>query len=78
MQRLNPDYVGFRGYDNPAESSGPPLEKVTCSRCGRVRNVPVGVAAERGDDYVCATCQEELEEESGADVESEEAEESTG
>ena len=62
MQRLNPDYVGFRGHDNPAESSGPPLEKVTCSRCGRVRNVPVGVASEHPDDYVCATCQEELEE----------------
>ncbi len=68
MQRLNPDYVGFRGHDSPAESSGPPLEKVTCSRCGRVRNVPVGVASEHQDDYVCATCQEELEEDTeGAD-----------
>ena len=62
MRRLNPDYVGFRGYDTPAQTSGPPLEKVTCSSCGRVRNVPVGVAAEHPDDYVCATCQEETEE----------------
>lgn len=61
MKRLNPDYVGFRGYDSPAQASGPPLEKVTCSSCGRVRNVPVGVAAEHPDDYVCATCQEEQE-----------------
>ena len=63
QRRLNPDYVGFRGYDSPAQTSGPPLEKVTCSSCGRVRNVPVGVAAEHSDDYVCATCQEESEEE---------------
>lgn len=60
-KRLNPDYVGFRGYDSPAQTSGPQLEKVTCSSCGRVRNIPVGVAAEHHDDYVCATCQEQLE-----------------
>ena len=60
QKRLNPDYLGFRGYGSPAQISRPPLEKVTCSICGRVRNVPVGVAAEHRDDYVCATCQEEL------------------
>ena len=63
MKRLNPDYVGFRGYDSPAQTSGPPLEKVTCSICGRIRNVPVGVAAEHANDYVCSTCKEEMEEE---------------
>jgi len=65
MKQLNPDYVGFRGYGQDSTSSSePPLEKVTCSRCGRTRNVPVGVAVDHQDDYVCATCQEELGEES--------------
>ena len=68
QKRLNPDYQGFRGYDSPAQTSAPPLEKVTCSSCGRVRNVPVGVAAEHSDDYVCATCQESLEEETEEDA----------
>ena len=60
-KRLNPDYLGFRGHDSPAQTSEPPLQKVTCSNCGRVRNVPVGVAAEHPDDYVCATCQEQTQ-----------------
>ncbi len=65
-KRLNPDYVGFRGSGSAAAPSEPPLEKVTCSRCGRARNVPAGVALERAEDYVCATCREEEEVEDSA------------
>ena len=61
MRRLNPDYLGFRGHSSPAQTSEPPLEKVTCSSCSRSRNVPVGVAAERRDNYVCTTCEEAQE-----------------
>ena len=76
MKQLNPDYVGFRGYGQDSTSSSePPLEKVTCSRCGRTRNVPVGVAADHQDDYVCATCQEELGEESAETAPAEEEKE---
>ena len=72
MKQLNPDYVGFRGYGEDSVSSEPPLEKVTCSKCQRVRNVPVGVAVERQDDYVCATCQEEIDQELAASTDAEE------
>ena len=78
MKQLNPDYVGFRGYGNASESSEPPLEKVTCSKCQRVRNVPVGVAVDRQDDYVCATCQEELDRELAEGADAEEATETQG
>jgi len=62
IKKQNPDYVGFRGpaADN-SSTSEPPLDKVACSRCGRTRNVPVGVALEHRTDYVCSTCKEESE-----------------
>ena len=62
MKGLNPDYIGFRGYAPESTASNQQaLETVTCSRCGRNRNVPTDVATEHSDDYVCATCQEELD-----------------
>ena len=64
MKQLNPDYTGFRGYAaESTDSDQTALEKVTCSLCGRVRNIPSGVAMQHKDDYVCATCQEELDRE---------------
>ncbi|MCY4624409.1 MAG: hypothetical protein OXC99_05335 [Chloroflexi bacterium] len=58
--RQNPDYKGFRGYANdPSRSGNTPLVAVNCSVCGKKRNVPVGVAEEQGDGYVCMTCQDE-------------------
>ena len=59
MKHLNPEYKGFRG--GAAGGSGPeaPREMVTCSKCGRRRNVAVGIALEQGESYVCLSCQEE-------------------
>lgn len=60
MKQLNPDYLGYRGSSPPeAVSSREALQTVTCSECGRKRNVPTNVATEHSEDYVCATCQEE-------------------
>ena len=63
QRRQNPDYRGFRGYANdPSRSGDMPLVAVNCSVCGKKRNVPVGIAEEQGENYVCMTCQEEREE----------------
>ena len=60
MKRLDPDYWGFRGHGGePTRPGKTPLEPVTCSVCGRKRNVPRGVAVEQGDRYVCARCAQE-------------------
>ena len=57
MKRLNPDYKGFRGHRNEPDQPGKtPLAPATCRVCGRKRNVPVGVAMEQRDNYVCARC----------------------
>jgi predicted SprT family Zn-dependent metalloprotease len=62
MRRLDPDYKGFRGPANePTRSRNAPLEPVTCSVCGRKRNVPRGIAQEQGDTYVCSACSAERE-----------------
>ncbi len=62
QKRLNPNYVGFRGYDRePARTGSTPMTSLVCSVCGRKRNVPVGVAQEQGDRFVCSSCAEEQE-----------------
>lgn len=45
-----------------AAPSQAPTEAVTCSRCGRKRNVPADVAAQAQKDgeYICSICQDEL------------------
>ena len=59
MKHLNPAYEGFRGHDvEPNRPVQTPLQGVTCTVCGRKRNVPAGIAAEQGEGYVCQTCQE--------------------
>ena len=58
LRRQNPDYKGFRGYENdPSRTGNTPLVAVNCSVCGKKRNVPVGIAEEQGENYVCITCQ---------------------
>ena len=58
MRRLNPDYRGFRGSaQEPSRAGNTPLQTVTCTVCGRKRNVPRGIAQEAGEAYVCLACQ---------------------
>ena len=60
MKTTNPEYVGFRGYGEEAPRAEPDsLQTVTCSRCGRRRNVTLEVAQEQGEQYVCLSCLEE-------------------
>ena len=60
MRRINPDYKGFRGRGSePDRSKTTPLEAIVCTACGRKRNVPVGIAIEQRDSYVCARCTDE-------------------
>ena len=60
MRGLDPDYRGFRGHGSePSRAGNAPLEPVTCSVCGRKRNVPRGVAIAGGDSYVCSSCTDE-------------------
>ena len=60
MRRLNPDYRGFRGHDQePTRPGKAPLEAVVCTVCGRKRNIPLGIALEQGESYVCAACREQ-------------------
>ncbi|MBM3946590.1 MAG: hypothetical protein FJ315_04205 [SAR202 cluster bacterium] len=60
MRRLNPDYRGFRGVaEEPTQAGNTPLEAVTCTVCGRKRNVPRGSLPARGEPYVCLACQEQ-------------------
>jgi hypothetical protein len=64
MQRLNPEYQGFRGHgQEPTRQGNTPLQTMTCSVCGRRRNVAMGIALEQGDDYICLSCQEAAGEE---------------
>ena len=62
LRRQNPDYKGFRGYENdPSKTGNTPLVAVNCSVCGKKRNVAVGIAEEQGEHYVCITCESERE-----------------
>ena len=54
-----PEYVGFRGHNSEPDRRGQgQMQSVTCSVCGRRRNVPLGVALESGGEYVCMACQQ--------------------
>ena len=58
MKQLNPDYHGFRGYqEEPTRPGKTPLQSLVCSACGRKRNVPIGIAMEQTEDFVCQSCQ---------------------
>ena len=60
MKGLDPDYKGFRGFQSEPDRPGKtPLDAVTCTVCGRKRNVPRGVAVDQRESFVCATCQAE-------------------
>ena len=59
LKQLNPEYKGFRGGEAGGAGADIPLETVTCSQCGRRRNVAVGIALEQGESYICLSCREE-------------------
>ncbi len=59
MQRMDPDYRGFRGYAQEPSQGNVPLESVNCTVCGRTRNVPRGIAVEQRASYVCSSCLED-------------------
>ena len=62
LRRFYPDYKGFRGHDKESTKRGDTaLQAVTCSVCGRKRNVPLGVPLEQGRTYVCLSCREEAD-----------------
>lgn len=71
IKQLNPEYRGFRGDAAGGPGADAPLESVTCSRCGRRRNVAVGIALEQGESYICLSCREEQGEVIPADKEAE-------
>ena len=61
MRRLDPDYRGFRGPQREPDRPGVvPLVPAVCSLCQRKRNVPLGVARQYGEKYVCLACREKM------------------
>ncbi len=62
LKEANPDYQGFRGAATATAAPAPTqpvTESVTCSSCGRRRNVNVDSLPEDRNTYVCLRCQEE-------------------
>ena len=54
----NPDYTGFRGAGTVTVKPQAALERVTCSVCGRKRNVAVDTLPADRQTYVCQRCQD--------------------
>jgi hypothetical protein len=69
----NPHYQGFRGYGaGTAVPSPEALTTLTCTVCGRRRNVTQEIARTERETYVCLSCRDESGEgaESGEGVDS--------
>ena len=58
LKQDNPDYLGFRGADTVTEMQAAALESVTCSVCGRKRNVTSDTIPADRESFVCLNCQE--------------------
>ena len=71
LKAQNPGYGGFRGYNQAETGQSQSLQAMTCTVCGRRRNVPVDVAQEQTEGYICLSCREE---EQGTEPEAEVAE----
>ena len=57
IKQDNPSYQGFRGANTVTEKAPSALESVTCSVCGRKRNVASDTIPEDRDNFVCMRCQ---------------------
>ncbi len=76
LKSNNPHYQGFRGYGLGTPGPSPEaLVTLTCTVCGRRRNVSQETAREERESYVCLSCREEAGEGSieGDDAPGEEA-----
>ena len=72
QKSANAAYQGFRGYGAGAPAPSPEaLTTLTCSVCGRRRNVTQEIAREQGDAFVCLSCREEADAAGTADLEAE-------
>lgn len=66
----DPNYKGFRGAGAGASNSSEAATvPVTCSICGRKRNIPAAEAEAAGDKYVCDSCREQQAAAAGAQPE---------
>ncbi|MBI2164928.1 MAG: hypothetical protein HYU29_00795 [Chloroflexi bacterium] len=60
MRRSHPEYLGFRGRERePVRPEDTPLVHLTCTSCGRRRNVPSGMLKMKPEEYVCLACQDQ-------------------
>ena len=67
LRGQNPRYRGFRGYHEDDEPQREPLQAVTCTACGRRRNVSPEAAQAQPEGYVCLSCREARETEESGD-----------
>ena len=62
LKANNPHYQGFRGLGVATATPSPEaLVTLTCTVCGRRRNVTREVSQEQGDAFVCLSCREEAD-----------------
>jgi DNA-directed RNA polymerase subunit RPC12/RpoP len=62
LKNQDADYQGFRGSGQDSSTGQTsPLQAITCTVCGRRRNVSPEVALDQADSYVCMSCQEQAE-----------------
>ena len=72
LKSANASYQGFRGYGASVPAPSPEaLTTLTCTVCGRRRNVTQEIAREQGENFVCLSCREEADATETADSEAE-------
>ena len=71
LKGANPHYQGFRGHEAGASRSSSPeaLTAITCTVCGRRRNVAQSIARAEGDGYVCLSCRDDSQGETASEDE---------
>jgi hypothetical protein len=70
LKTSNPHYQGFRGQGAGTAAPSPEaLRTLTCTVCGRRRNVTEETARDESDSYVCLSCRDEAEQSAASDQE---------